>query len=67
MVVSDNISSGIPQLYMRTDKGFECIDNIENQEPMSNQIDHITHQETSEVFKFCVNKLQVKCCFLNCI
>lgn len=61
MVVSDNSNSGIPQLHMKTDKGFECIDIIENQEQISNTVDNIiTHQETSAVFTFCVNKLQVK-------
>lgn len=67
MVVSDNTNSGVPQLYIRTDKGFECIDIIKNQEQISNQIDHIAHQETSVVFTFCVNKLQVKYSFSNCI
>jgi len=62
MVVNDNNNSGIPQLYMRTDKGFESIDVFENNEEISS-----IPQETSVVYTFCVNKLQVMLYFANCI
>ncbi|KAL5234856.1 hypothetical protein ACI65C_002266 [Semiaphis heraclei] len=52
MVVHDHNNSGIPQLYMRTDKGFEIIDIFQNKEHSS------TPQETSVVYTFCVSKLQ---------
>lgn len=41
---------------MRTDNGFECIDVFANEEQTNN---HSNFQETSVVYKFCVNKLQV--------
>ncbi|CAH1736230.1 uncharacterized protein LOC114121216 isoform X1 [Aphis gossypii] len=53
MIVNDHNNSGTPQLYMRTDKGFESVDNFENKEQISS-----IHQETSVVYTFCVNKLQ---------
>ncbi|XP_026804952.1 uncharacterized protein LOC113548330 [Rhopalosiphum maidis] len=53
MIINDHNNSGIPQLYMRTDKGFESVDIIENKDQISS-----IHQETSVVYKFCVNKLQ---------
>jgi len=63
MIVNDHNNSGTPQLYMRTDKGFESVDNFENKE----QIRSI-HQETSVVYRFCVNKLQVMSYIIvNCI
>lgn len=49
----------MPQLYIRTDNGFECVDILEN----TDEIDPETNnkfQETSVVYSFCVNKLQVK-------
>lgn len=62
MVVHDHNNSGIPQLYMRTDKGFESIDIFENEEQISS-----IPQETSVVYTFCVNKLQVMLYIANCI
>jgi len=62
MVVHDHNNSGIPQLYMRTDKGFEIIDIFENKEQISS-----TPQETSVVYTFCVSKLQVMFYIINCI
>ncbi|KAL4091226.1 hypothetical protein QTP88_025949 [Uroleucon formosanum] len=53
MVVHDHNNLGIPQVYMRTDKGFELIDIFENKEQISS-----IPQETSVVYTFCVNKLQ---------
>eukprot|EP00102_Acyrthosiphon_pisum_P025619 XP_016662829.1 PREDICTED: uncharacterized protein LOC100575208 [Acyrthosiphon pisum] len=53
MVVYDHNNSGIPQLYIRTDKGFELIDIFENKKQISS-----IPQETSVVYSFCVNKLQ---------
>lgn len=61
MVVHDHNNSGIPQLYMRTDKGFEIIDIFQNKEHSS------TPQETSVVYTFCVSKLQVMLYTVNCI
>jgi hypothetical protein len=62
MIVNDHNNTGIPQLYMRTDKGFESVDIIENKDQISS-----IHQETSVVYKFCVNKLQVMIYILNCV
>lgn len=62
MTVSDYTNSGIPQLYMKTDKGFECVDISENTEQISNQ-NNREFQETSVLYQFCINKLQVKYCF----
>ncbi|XP_022179180.1 uncharacterized protein LOC111039841 isoform X2 [Myzus persicae] len=53
MVVHDHNNSGIPQLYLRTDKGFELIDIFGNKEQL-----YSIPQETSVVYTFCVNKLQ---------
>jgi len=62
MIVNDHNNSGTPQLYMRTDKGFESVDNFENKEQIS-----IIHQESSVVYTFCVNKLQVMSYIINCV
>jgi len=62
MIVNDHNNSGTPQLYMRTDKGFESVDNFENKEQISS-----IHQETSVVYTFCVNKLQVMSYIVNCV
>lgn len=63
MIVNDHNNSGTPQLYMRTDKGFESIDNFVNKEQISS-----IHQETSVVYTFCVNKLQVILSYIvNCV
>lgn len=60
MIVSDHSNIGIPQLYIRTDNGFECVDILENTEEIETNHEF---QETSVVYSFCVNKLQVK--FIN--
>lgn len=54
MVVNDHNNSGTPNLYMRTDKGFEQIDIFGHKEQISN-----IPQETSVLYTFCLNKLQV--------
>lgn len=65
IVVSDHTNSGTPQLYMKTDQGFECIDVIENKDHSSNQTKTNKLQETSVVYTFCLNKLQVKYYFAH--
>lgn len=65
IVVSDYTNSGTPQLYMRTDEGYECIDVFENKDHISNQSKSRKSQETSVVYTFCVNKLQVKYNFFS--
>lgn len=57
MVISDHRNSGIPQLFMRTDKGFECTDIFENKEQSITKPNKI--DETSVVYMFCLKKLQV--------
>lgn len=57
MVISDHNNSGTPQLFMRTDKGFECTDIFENKEQSITNTSQI--RETSVVYTFCLNKLQV--------
>jgi len=63
MIVNDYTNSGIPQLYMRTENGFECIDIIENLGHI-NSCNNSKLQETSVVYTYCVNKLQVKYYFI---
>jgi len=60
MTINDYTNSGTCQLYMRTDKGFECVDVTENKEQTSIENNSYKLQETSVLYKFCVNKLQVK-------
>jgi len=60
MTISDYTNSGTPQLYMRTDKGFECVNVAENKEQTSIENNCCKLQKTSVLYKFCVNKLQVK-------
>lgn len=43
---------------MRTDNGFECIDHFDDEES-TNQTNHNQLQETSVVYKFVLEKLQV--------
>lgn len=60
MVISDYKNSGKSQLYLRTDKGYECMDIYEDLEETGSQTFHSKPQETSVVYTFCTNKLQVK-------
>jgi len=60
MVINDYNNSGIPQLFMRTDKGYQCIDIYEDLEQTGSQTNQSEIQETSAVYKFCAKKLQVK-------
>lgn len=64
-MVNDQNNSGTPQLYMRTDSGMKCIDNFGNEQQNSNETNLSKFQETSVVYKFCTNKLQVKSFYSN--
>lgn len=59
MTINDYTNSGIPQLYLRTDKGFECVNISENKKQISDE-NNCKLQETSILYRFCANKLQVK-------
>ncbi|VVC32154.1 Hypothetical protein CINCED_3A008140 [Cinara cedri] len=57
MIVSDHNNIGIPQLYIRTKNGFECVDILENMKQIDPETNH-EFQETTVVYSFCVKKLQ---------
>lgn len=67
IIVNYQKNSAIPQLHMKTDHGFDCVDIFKIQETIGHQFDQNFLQETSVLYQFCVNKLQVKYCFSNVI
>lgn len=61
MAISDHNNSGVPQLYLRTiDQGFKCIDIYEELGQISSEANQSKFLETSVVYTYCANKLQVK-------
>lgn len=60
MAISDYNNSGVPQLYLRTiDQGFKCIDIYEELGQISSEANQSELLETSVVYTYCTNKLQV--------
>ncbi|XP_050442741.1 uncharacterized protein LOC126846917 isoform X2 [Adelges cooleyi] len=55
MVVCDNMQTGVPQLYLKSNIEFECVDFRENDYDLNTDN---TNQEVSILYTFCVNKLQ---------
>ncbi|XP_050541782.1 uncharacterized protein LOC126905775 [Daktulosphaira vitifoliae] len=57
MIVFDKLKSGVPQLYLKFDGDFECINDFyENNDTKYEQ--QSKNQEISNVYSFCMNKLQ---------